>query len=145
MAVRQIPLWRFLLATALVFISRFFVVGRWHVLLRSAEMDIPFSRSVALTFTGLFAANFLPTTIGGDVVRFAGAVEMGYSSTLILASLVADRLIGMAGMAMVLPSGFGGALVHSDRQNGAGDLPGWAVGKRKGFCQENLRGAFGLA
>ncbi len=38
-------------------------------------------------------------------MRFAGAVEMGYSSTLILASLVADRLIGMAGMAMVLPFG----------------------------------------
>lgn len=104
-AVRQIPLWRFLLATVLVFISRFFVIGRWQVLLRSAEIKIPFSRSAALTFTGLFASNFLPTTIGGDVVRFAGAVEMGYSSTIILASLVADRLIGMAGMAMVLPLG----------------------------------------
>jgi len=104
-AVSQIPLWRFLLATLLVFVSRFFVIGRWHVLLHSAEMKIPFSRSAALTFTGLFASNFLPTTIGGDVVRFAGAVEMGYSSTLILASLVADRLIGMAGMAMVLPLG----------------------------------------
>jgi uncharacterized membrane protein YbhN (UPF0104 family) len=104
-AVSQIPLWRFLLATALVFLSRFFVVGRWHVLLRSADVNIPLSRSIALTFTGLFAANFLPTTIGGDVVRFAGAVEMGYSSSLILASLVADRLIGMAGMAMMLPLG----------------------------------------
>ncbi len=104
-AVRQIPLWRFLLATGLVFVSRFFVIGRWHVLLRSADVKIPFSRSAALTFTGLFASNFLPTTIGGDVVRFAGAVEMGYGSSLILASLVADRLIGMAGMAMVLPFG----------------------------------------
>jgi uncharacterized membrane protein YbhN (UPF0104 family) len=104
-AIKQIPFWRFLFATALVFISRFFVVGRWHVLLRSADVDIPFSRSAALTFTGLFASNFLPTTIGGDVVRFAGAVEMGYGSSIILASLVADRLIGMAGMAMVLPIG----------------------------------------
>jgi hypothetical protein len=104
-AVGQIPLWRFLLATALVFVSRFFVIGRWHVLLRSANVRIPYSRSAALTFTGLFASNFLPTTIGGDVVRFAGAVEMGYGSSLILASLVADRLIGMLGMAMVLPLG----------------------------------------
>lgn len=104
-AVGQIPLWRFLLATALVFVSRFFVIGRWHVLLRSADVRIPYSRSAALTFTGLFASNFLPTTIGGDVVRFAGAVEMGYGSSLILASLVADRLIGMLGMAMVLPLG----------------------------------------
>jgi uncharacterized membrane protein YbhN (UPF0104 family) len=105
LAIRQIPLWRFLLATALIFISRFFVIGRWHVLLRAAKLNIPFSRTAALTFTGLFANNFLPTTIGGDVVRFAGAAEMGYDSSIVLASLVADRLAGMAGMATVLPFG----------------------------------------
>jgi glycosyltransferase 2 family protein len=104
-ALRQIPLWRFLLATALIFVSRFFVVGRWHVLLRAAKLGISFARTTALTFTGLFANNFLPTTIGGDVVRFAGAAEMGYDSTVVLASLVADRLAGMAGMATVLPLG----------------------------------------
>jgi uncharacterized membrane protein YbhN (UPF0104 family) len=104
-ALRQIPLWRFLLATALIFVSRFFVIGRWHVLLRAAKLNIPFARTAALTFTGLFANNFLPTTIGGDVVRFAGAAEMGYDSSIVLASLVADRLAGMAGMATVLPFG----------------------------------------
>jgi glycosyltransferase 2 family protein len=105
LAIRQIPLWRFLLATALIFVSRFFVIGRWHVLLRAAKLNISFSRTAALTFTGLFANNFLPTTIGGDVVRFAGAAEMGYDSSIVLASLVADRLAGMAGMATVLPFG----------------------------------------
>jgi glycosyltransferase 2 family protein len=104
-AVRQIPLWRFLLATALIFVSRFLVSGRWHVLLRAARFDISFARSAALTFTGFFANNFLPTTIGGDVFRFAGAAEMGYDSSIVLASLVADRLAGMAGMATVLPFG----------------------------------------
>jgi uncharacterized membrane protein YbhN (UPF0104 family) len=104
-AIQQIPLWRFLLATALIFVSRFFVIGRWHVLLRAAKLNIPFARTAALTFTGLFANNFLPTTIGGDVVRFAGAAEMGYDSSIVLASLVADRLAGMAGMATVLPFG----------------------------------------
>jgi glycosyltransferase 2 family protein len=104
-AIRQIPLWRFLLATALIFASRFFVVGRWHVLLRAARLNISYARTTALTFTGLFANNFLPTTIGGDVVRFAGAAEMGYDSSIVLASLVADRLAGMAGMATVLPFG----------------------------------------
>jgi glycosyltransferase 2 family protein len=104
-AVKQIPLWRFGVALGLVFISRFFVAGRWHVLLRTGGVDIPFSRTIALTFTGLFSSNFLPSTIGGDVVRFAGAVQYGYDSSIALASLVADRLVGMAGMAMVLPIG----------------------------------------
>jgi hypothetical protein len=105
LAIRQIPFWRFLLATALIFISRFFVIGRWHLLLRTAKLSISFARTSALTFTGLFLNNFLPTTIGGDVVRFAGAVAMGYDSSIVLASLVADRLVGMAGMATVLPFG----------------------------------------
>jgi hypothetical protein len=58
-----------------------------------------------LTFTGLFASNFLPTTIGGDVLRMAGAMKMGYDKAVCLASLVADRLVGMFGMFMVAPLG----------------------------------------
>jgi hypothetical protein len=54
---------------------------------------------------GLFATNFLPTTIGGDVVRLVGVVQMGFDRAVCLASLAADRLIGMAGMAMTVPLG----------------------------------------
>jgi len=55
-----------------------------------------------LTFAMLFASNFLPTTIGGDVVRLAGAIRLGFDQAISVASLVVDRLIGMAGMAMGL-------------------------------------------
>jgi uncharacterized membrane protein YbhN (UPF0104 family) len=99
-AFRQVPLWRFLLALGLTFISRFAVAGRWHVLLRSAEIKIPFRQSLEITFAGLFASNFLPTTIGGDVVRLGGIIRYGYDRAVSLASLVVDRLVGMAGMAM---------------------------------------------
>lgn len=95
-----------LLRVALLFlISRFATVGRWHILLRSGGVDIPLKDSTSLTFTGLFASNFLPTTIGGDVVRLAGAMRMGFDRAVCLASIAADRLIGMAGMTMVLPIG----------------------------------------
>lgn len=95
-----------LLRVALLFlISRLATVGRWHILLRSGGVDIRFRDSAALTFTGLFASNFLPTTIGGDVVRLAGAMQMGFDRAVCLASIAADRLIGMAGMTMTLPLG----------------------------------------
>lgn len=86
-------------------VSRLATVWRWHVLLRSGGMDIRFKDSMALTFTGLFASNFLPTTIGGDVVRLAGAMQMGFDRAVCLASIAADRLIGMLGMAMTAPLG----------------------------------------
>lgn len=95
-----------LLWVALLFlIGRIAVVGRWHILLRTGGIDIRFKDSMALTFTSLFASNFLPTTVGGDVVRFAGAMQMGFDRAVCLASIAADRLIGMLGMAMVAPVG----------------------------------------
>lgn len=95
-----------LLWVALLFlIGRIAVVGRWHILLRTGGIDIRFKDSMALTFTSLFSSNFLPTTVGGDVVRFAGVMQMGFDRAVCLASIAADRLIGMLGMGMVAPIG----------------------------------------
>ena len=85
--------------------SRFCTVGRWHALLRSAGAEIRPRDSIRLTFAGLFSANFLPTTVGGDLVRFAGGVKLGCDAAVVAASLVADRLVGLAGMATALPLG----------------------------------------
>lgn len=104
-ALKQIELWHLLAALALTLLSRLMVAGRWHVLLRSSEIDIPLSQTLRLTFAGLFSANFLPTTVGGDVVRLAGSLQLGFDGVISAASLVADRLIGLAGMALVLPIG----------------------------------------
>jgi uncharacterized membrane protein YbhN (UPF0104 family) len=71
----------------------------------SAGTGITPRQSIRLTFTMLFASNFLPTTIGGDVVRLAGAIRLGFDQAISLASLVVDRLVGMTGMAMALPFG----------------------------------------
>lgn len=104
-AVQQISPQNFLLALFFLFLSRLFVSARWHVLIRSGGVKISFYRTSALTFAGLFASNFLPTTIGGDVVRLVSAIQMGMDQALALASLAADRLIGMFGMACLLPWG----------------------------------------
>jgi len=91
---------------ALLFLlARFAVVGRWHVLLRAAGIDMRLRDSMALTFTSLFASHFLPTTVGGDLVRLAGAMQMGYDRAVCFASIAADRLIGMLGMSLMAPIG----------------------------------------
>lgn len=104
-ALKRVSILYFLAGIFVLLISRLFVVTRWHILLRSAGIDISFWRTAMLTFTGLFSSNFLPTTIGGDVVRLAGAMQLGYDRAICLASMVADRLIGMAGMLVTLPFG----------------------------------------
>ena len=104
-AMRQIKITDLFWVAVLFTISRIAIVWRWHILLRSGGINIRFKDSLGLTFTGLFASNFLPTTIGGDVVRLAGAMQMGYDRAVCLASIAADRLIGMLGMAMTTPTG----------------------------------------
>ena len=104
-ALRQISFWRLLLTFGLMMVSRLVVSVRWHVLLRAAKVNISLAESIRITFAGLFATNFLPTTIGGDVIRLAGAIRLKFDAAICAASLVADRLVGMTGMAMALPLG----------------------------------------
>jgi len=104
-ATRKIQLIDLFWGLLLFLISRLATIGRWHVLLKSGGVDIHFKDSASLSFTGLFASNFLPTTIGGDVLRLAGAMKMGFDRAVCLASIAADRLIGMVGMIMVAPLG----------------------------------------
>ena len=104
-AVARIAPWRLALAFALMIMSRLAVSGRWYSLLRAADPNVTFLQSARVTFAGLFASNFLPTTVGGDVVRLAGAIQMRQDGVVSAASLVVDRLVGMAGMAMAAPFG----------------------------------------
>jgi uncharacterized membrane protein YbhN (UPF0104 family) len=89
----------------LMLLSRISVGLRWYALLRSAGVKVSLWQSLRLTFMGLFASNFLPTTIGGDLVRMAGILGLRVDSGLGAASLVVDRLVGMTGMASMAPFG----------------------------------------
>ena len=104
-ALQKISALTLALALGCILMSRFFIIARWYVLLRSADVDISFKDAASLVFTGLFANNFLPTSIGGDVVRLAGAIQMGYDQAICLASIVADRITNMVGMWLAAPLG----------------------------------------
>jgi hypothetical protein len=139
LALRQLSWTRLASALVLVVVSRLFVAARWFVLLRSGGVPIPVRRAVALTFTGLFSNNFLPTTIGGDVVRLAGAMQLGYDRAVCLASIAADRLIGMLGMFLTLPLG----LIPTLRNLSPAASQAWAlsglIGRGLGFARRTIQ------
>jgi glycosyltransferase 2 family protein len=146
----ELPLAYFLFALFLILVSRLFVSLRWFILLRSANMQISFLQCTRLVFMGLFASNFLPSTVGGDLVRVAGAVYLRLNSGVVAASLLIDRLIGMAGMALLLPVGFavmtipaGGASLPVQRFSlslGLVSLPSlrWAAARLTSFGRDVL-------
>jgi len=104
-AFERLKTWHILVALGLTLLSRIAISLRWYLLLRSAGANISLEKSLRITFAGLFASNFLPTTIGGDILRLAGAVQMRVDAAAATAALVVDRIIGMAGMAIPLPLG----------------------------------------
>jgi len=102
-ALQQIPVYLIFITFAIMLVSRLSVAARWFTLLRSSGMPVTWGDTLKITFAGLFATNFLPTTVGGDVVRLTGAIQLKLDAAVSAASLLVDRLVGMAGMAMAVP------------------------------------------
>jgi len=69
---------------------------RWQVLLDYKKMEIPFKNSLIIYFISLFFNNFLPTTVGGDVMRVV--YSMKNRKTDALAIVLADRILGFIGL-----------------------------------------------
>ncbi len=104
-SVRRVSISRFLMVVGLVFLSRMAVAARWSALLLLADIRIPILEILRITFAGLFASNFLPTSVGGDVVRLAWMAQLQSDRAKYASSIAVDRLVGLAGMAMLLPLG----------------------------------------
>jgi uncharacterized membrane protein YbhN (UPF0104 family) len=144
-SLKLIPVWRLWVALGLTLLSRLAVVMRWHALMRSTGERITVGQSTRITFAGLFASNFLPTTVGGDVVRLAGAVQLRFDPAVSAATLVVDRLVGMAGMIVMLPWGIGPflanlpALKNGLSSSGAAFLLAWIGPLRKTIQQQLQR------
>lgn len=91
------PLW--LGASLLCLVAGYFMCGlRWAWIADGLEIKVSRRRKIRLYFLGMFASLFLPSTIGGDVVRGVllargeGRSGIGVRAA---ASVVLDRINGM--------------------------------------------------
>lgn len=99
----SIPIWVFVAGGALL-VVRLGVHGmRWRVLLRAQGIDLGVSETLRLQWAGFYAGNFLPTSVGGDVVRLYGVLPASPGKVVAAASIVVDRALGVIGMLFVLP------------------------------------------
>lgn len=76
---------------------------RWLIILNIAEIKVPFIEVFKITYVGLFVSNFLPSTIGGDGVRFVSLLRYDARKRICLASVIIDRLLNILVMFIVLP------------------------------------------
>jgi uncharacterized membrane protein YbhN (UPF0104 family) len=105
-----IPAGRLLLAFVLILVCQLWNSARWLALLNGQDIRPGYLRTMQIAFAGLFASNFLPTTIGGDVVRVVGVAKVTRDRVVGAATVVMDRAVSVFGMLFVLP--FSWPLVH---------------------------------
>jgi uncharacterized membrane protein YbhN (UPF0104 family) len=80
-------------------------VWRWAQLLDAQRVNMPRLRLAGSFLVASFFNNFLPSNIGGDVVRIADTARAAGSKTLATTVVLTDRLLGL--MALVLVAAIG--------------------------------------
>ena len=78
---------------------------RWGLLLRTQGIPFTFSHLTSSFLVATFFNNFLPSNIGGDVIRIADTAPMAGSKTLATTVVLIDRGLGLLGLVLVAALG----------------------------------------
>lgn len=89
------------LGVALMLGDRLLMAGKWLPLLRIQHPDVTAARAVRSYFAASFAALLLPASVGGDALRAYGLGKDRGSVMEVGASVVFERVLGLAGSGIV--------------------------------------------
>jgi glycosyltransferase 2 family protein len=78
---------------------------RWGLLLGAQQIRIPGAKLVSSYLVATFFNNFLPSNIGGDVIRIKDTAPEAGSKTLSATVVLIDRGIGLIGLVLVAALG----------------------------------------
>lgn len=92
-------------ALAVYFVMILVATWRWRVLLGAQHVSLRFGTLLNSYLAATFANNFLPSNIGGDVIRIADTARSAGSKTLATAIVLVDRVVGLIGLAFIAAYG----------------------------------------
>lgn len=99
---------------------------RWNLLLEAQNVQLPFRRLTSSFLIATFFNNFLPSNIGGDVVRVADTASAAGSKTLATTVVLIDRGIGLLGLVLIAAVGATAGTRLADAAGPAGPVLLWA-------------------
>ncbi len=81
-----------------------YVLGflRWRMLIKASGIKIPLGRLISSFSGGIFFSIFLPSTIGGDLVRSVDLAGHTKKAKEVIATVFLDRLSGYIGLVLVV-------------------------------------------
>jgi len=121
----NIKLQFFIAAVILAFVAHFFLAMRLKLFLNAQRIKINVKEAVGLTLIGYFFNNFLPTTVGGDVVKAHYASKKTEGKLHSFTSVFMDRFIGL--LALVLMALFAFILLSGEIRSKIVIWPIWIL------------------
>lgn len=99
--IKSANMW-LLISSLLVFILGYIIsLYRWEMLLKAVHVHLSIKRIIISFSGGLFFNLFLPSTIGGDLVRSFDLASHTKKPKEIIATVLLDRISGYAGLIIV--------------------------------------------
>lgn len=96
----------YLAAALLLYLVNVVVASwRWWLLARAQHVALAFRALMASYLVATFFSNFLPSNIGGDVIRIRDTARSAGSKTLATTIVLVDRGIGLMGLVFVAALG----------------------------------------
>ena len=98
-AMARVPASRFLAVLLGYLLVHCVGVGKWRMVVNAAGAELDFATSAQCYFGGLFATLFLPSIVGGDVVRLAVGLRRSPRPAAVLTGNLVDRFLDVAAQA----------------------------------------------
>jgi len=111
---------------------------KWQILLNAQGIEVPLGNLLSYTFVGLFFGNFLPTNVGGDLVRGYDLARDTRLPAEAAISVLVDRMVGLIAFVFVAVV-MALLVVYS-----AGQVALWEVGLLAVIALLGLCGVFAL-
>lgn len=93
--LKSTKIWLFCIGFLLYFIAAILGAYRLKKVLTVQDIHLPLKDVARLTLIGLFFTNFMPTAVGGDIVKAYYMVKMTNKKLESFTSIFVDRLIGL--------------------------------------------------
>jgi len=89
------------LALCIFFLSYILCLFRWEMLLKAIKIHLPLKRVIISFCGGIFFSLFLPSTIGGDLMRSIDLATHTKRPREVIATVLLDRLSGYIGLTVL--------------------------------------------
>jgi uncharacterized protein (TIRG00374 family) len=103
--MKRLPLLLWLLVLGGYLLAHCGGVAKWRLMVNLANAGLNFAQAARCYFAGLFSTLFLPSIVGGDVVRAGLALRLGRSKAGVLLGSVFDRLIDVVALGAIAALG----------------------------------------